>query len=97
MTIEMIASYVRLDYEELSDEEKQELETMLTAAKSFIYGYTGLTQEEADTHEDFPIVVYVLCQDMYDNRTLYVDKNNLNRVVDTILGMHSKNLIPEVI
>ena len=39
-------------------------------------------------------VVFILCQDMWDNRTLYVDKSNLNKVVDTILGMYSVNLLP---
>lgn len=46
-----------------------------------------------DAFEEFVIVVYVLCQDMYDNRSLYVDKTNLNKVVDTILGMHCTNLL----
>lgn len=46
-----------------------------------------------DAFEEFVIVVYVLCQDMHDNRSLYVDKNNLNKVVDTILGMHCVNLL----
>lgn len=46
-----------------------------------------------DAYPDFVIVVYILIQDMYDNRSFYVDKNNLNKVVDTILGMHSKNLL----
>jgi hypothetical protein len=46
-----------------------------------------------DAFEDFVIVVYVLCQDMYDNRSMYVEKNNLNKVVETILGMHCVNLL----
>lgn len=46
-----------------------------------------------DAFEDFVIAVYVLCQDMYDNRAMYVDSNNVNRVVDTILGMHCVNLL----
>ena len=48
---------------------------------------------QIDNYEDFVIVVYILAQDMYDNRTLYIEKNNLNKVVDTILGMHSVNLL----
>lgn len=47
-----------------------------------------------DAYEDFTIVVYILCQDMYDNRSLYIDESNLNKVVDTILGMHCTNLLP---
>jgi hypothetical protein len=46
-----------------------------------------------DAFEDFVIAVYVLCQDMYDNRSMYVDKTSMNRVVETILGMHSINLL----
>lgn len=46
-----------------------------------------------DAFEDFIIAVYVLCQDMYDNRSMYVDNANVNKVVETILGMHSVNLL----
>lgn len=46
-----------------------------------------------DAYSDFVIVVYVLVQDMYDTRTLYVDKDKSNKVVETILNMHSTNLL----
>lgn len=52
-------------------------------------------QTGLDAYEDFWIVVMVLCQDMYDNRTLSVDNENLNQTVKTILDMHSKNLLPK--
>ena len=89
----ILAEYLKLEYADLTVGEKAELNTLLGIAKVFILGYTGLTAIEVDTHDDFVIVVYVLVQDMYDNRILYVDKNNLNMVVDTILGMHSVNLL----
>lgn len=63
------------------------------AAESYILNYTGLTKEQADEKEDLYIAYMVLCQDMFDNRSMYVDKNNVNKVVDSILGMHSMNLI----
>lgn len=91
--IENIAEYLRLDIGDLSGYEKKELEIMLAAAKSFVKSYTGLANEAIDSHEDIAIVVLVLSQDMYDNRTLYVDSGNLNKIVDTILGMYSVNLI----
>ena len=69
------------------------LNTLLNVAKNFIINYTGRTSEELDNYQDFVIVVFVLCQDMWDNRTLYVDSKNLNNVVETILGMHSVNLL----
>lgn len=86
-----IANYIRLT--EASEEDKTFLANLIKIAIEFIKSYTGLTAEEIDKHEDFVIVVYVLCQDMYDNRILYVDKDNLNKVVETILGMHSVNLL----
>ena len=89
ITYKDIANYIRLT--EVSEEEKAFLTSLINIAKKFIEGYTGV--KNLDEHEDFVIVVYVLCQDMYDNRTLYVDKTNLNKVVETILGMHSENLL----
>lgn len=86
-----IADYIRLT--EISAEEEKLLTNLLIVAKEFIKSYTGLSVEEIDKHEDFYIVVFVLCQDMYDNRTLYVDKGNLNKVVETILGLHCVNLL----
>lgn len=93
ITNKELADYLILEYEDLTDGEKTELDTLLGISKAFIKGYTGLKDEEIDTHEDFIIVVYILVQDMHDNRTLYIEKNNLNKVVDTILGMHSVNLL----
>ncbi|QHI73788.1 head-tail connector protein [Aminipila terrae] len=86
-----IADYLRLEIDDLTENEKTTITNLLDIAKSFIKSYTGLS--DIDTHEDFVIVVYILVEDMYDNRTLYVDKNNLNKVVETVLGMHSTNLL----
>jgi hypothetical protein len=92
-----VAEYLKLESGEYTS---AELTALLTVSKNFISSYTGIpiTSEEEgikdlDDFEDFYIVVMVLCQDMYDNRSLYVDKNNLNKVVETILGMHSRNLL----
>lgn len=84
-----IANYIRL--EETDADDIATLNILLGVAKRFIIDYTG--QTDLDLHQDFVIVVFILCQDMWDNRTLYVDKLNLNKVVDTILGMHSVNLL----
>ena len=92
ITILDVANYIRVDLEY----EASNIETYLNVAKSYISSYTGIpvTNEEGESLDDFPdfvIVVYVLCQDMHDNRTLYVDKNNINKVVQTILDMHTRN------
>lgn len=91
ITYQDIADYLRLI--EIDNDDINTLNTLLNVAKNFIINYTGRTSEELDNYQDFVIVVFVLCQDMWDNRTLYVDSKNLNNVVETILGMHSVNLL----
>jgi hypothetical protein len=91
ITITHIADYLRLEQGEYTD---QEIQALIDVAKAYIKSYTGLDDVGIDLHDDFTIVVYILCQDMYDNRTLYVDKSNLNKVVETILSMYSTNLLP---
>jgi uncharacterized phage protein (predicted DNA packaging) len=91
ITVEDLADYLRID--ELTEDESNALSTMLEAAKSYIQHYTGRTDEELDNYADIVIVALVLVQDMYDNRTLYVDSSNVNTVVQSILGMHSINLL----
>lgn len=69
------------------------LSTLLTVAKVYVGEYTGRTIQDLDNYRDIIICVLVLVQDMYDNRTLYVDKGNVNKVVESILGLHSVNLL----
>lgn len=94
ITYSDIADYLRLS--EVTADDQNTLETLLSVATAFIANYTGQAQADLDNFPDFVIVVFILCQDMWDNRALYVDKSNLNKVVDTILGMHSINLLPAV-
>ena len=87
ITTQDIAEYIRLG--EIGDAEEKQLSTFLTVAKDYVKNYTGL--EDLDEYADLVIVVYILCQDMYDNRAMYIDKANPNKVVHTILDMHTRN------
>ena len=96
ITTNDIAKYLRLT--EVGQDELNELETYLKIAKNYIENYTGIPQESEDeeaetldSYSDFVIVVFVLCQDMYDNRVMYVDGKNINNTVKTILDMHTRN------
>lgn len=92
MTVSDIAEYCRIA--EPSEADNAFLQQALEASKAYIRSYTGLNNDSIDEHEDFVIVVYILTQDMYDNRSLYNDKKvSLNNTVETILGMHSVNLL----
>lgn len=88
-----VQDYLRLA--ELSTDDQNTITNMIGVATTFIQSYTG--QSDLDQFQDFVIVVFVLVQDMWDNRTLYVDNENLNYVVEAILGMHSTNLLPSAV
>ena len=89
-----LAEYLRVG--EVTESEEGFLNTIIGAAKSYMTKYTGLTAEQLDESSDIVIALLVLCQDMYDNRALYVDSANVNLAVQSILDMHSVNLLPSV-
>ncbi|WP_066316956.1 head-tail connector protein [Bacillus sp. FJAT-29814] len=64
-----------------------------TAGKSYIKNYTGLSYDQMDTKEDLTIVLFVLVNEMYDNRTFSVENDKVNPVIKSILDMHSINLL----
>lgn len=84
-----LAEYLRLD--EVTDDDERTLDNLLGVAKNYIKNYTG--KQDLDNSQDFVIVVFILVQDMWDNRVLYVDKNNVNQTVDSILSLHAVNLL----
>lgn len=92
ITYSDIASYLRLS--EISQDDQNYLTTLINISKDYISKYTGIEITDLDNYADLIIVVFVLCQSMYDVRSLYVDNSNLNNVVETILGMHQNNLLP---
>lgn len=92
ITYEDIADYIRLS--EITEDDQNYLTMLINISKDYILKYTGINEEDLDNYTDLIIVVFVLCQDMYDTRAMYVDNSNLNKVVETILGMHQNNLLP---
>ena len=89
ITAEIVAEYLRLD--ELTYRDINTLNMLISIATSFIESYTGV--DNLDKYPEFVIVVLILCQDMWDNRTMYVDSKDLNNTVQSILAMHSVNLL----
>lgn len=90
-----LAAFLRVG--EVTPYEEGFLNTIIGAATAYMCKYTGLTSEQLDESRDFVQVLLVLCQDMYDNRALYVDSANVNRMVQSILDMHSVNLLPSAV
>ena len=91
ITAQDVADYLRLT--EVDEGDENTLNTMIKVAKTYIEQYTGRSEAELDNYSDFVIVLLILCQDMWDNRVLYINTGNVNKVVDSILGLHSVNLL----
>lgn len=89
-----LAEFLRVG--EVTPSEDGFLKTIIGAATAYMCKYTGLDAAQLDGSQDFVFVLLVLCQDMYDNRALYVDSANVNLAVQSILDMHSVNLLPSV-
>lgn len=92
ITYQDLVEYIRIP--EITESDQMLLNSLLGVATAFIKNYTG--QTNLDNFPEYVIVVFILVQDMWDNRTLYVDTSNVNKVVDSILGIHSINLLPMV-
>ena len=105
ITIQDVADYLRLDDYKESDIEtylniaKSYISNYTGIPEASEYDeeyeydeYNEYEEEETlDSYADFVIVVYILCQDMHDNRCMYVNGGNVNRTVQTILDMHTRN------
>jgi uncharacterized phage protein (predicted DNA packaging) len=92
-----VIEYLRID---TVDFDANLLAAIMEASKKYISAYTGIAIESNDTtvetlddHPDFYIAYMALCQDMYDNRTIYTDKSNANKTVQSILDMHPRILL----
>lgn len=91
LSVNDLANYLRLTEIPVSDTTL--LSSILEAAKSYVLTYTGRDEDTADTFPEFTLAVLVLSEDLYDKRTYSVDKNEANKVVESILGMRSINLL----
>lgn len=86
-----LAEYLRLVDPTVDD--YKTLASLQGVAETYITQYTGKTIAQLDDYQDIVIAVMILVQDMWDNRSLYVETSNVNKVVESILGLHSGNLL----
>ena len=91
ITIDAVREYANLG--DLDTSEQNLITSYIGIAKRYIKSYTGLDDEGMDEYQDLVIVALILIQDMWDNRSLYVDSTNINRVCQSILDLHSINLL----
>ena len=93
MKLSDLLKQCRLEADYLAEGETEYLENLKKAAIEYVKSFTGLSLAQLEEHEDITIAVLVLVSDMYDNRQVYVDRNNTNRTVDTILNMYRINFL----
>lgn len=93
VTLQYLVDYARID--DPTEVEIRELKEMKKQAVAQIQSYTGLTEEELDQHEDITQALVLLIMDAFDNRNLYIEgkASNINKAVESILSMHSINLL----
>ena len=89
----VLLRYLRLVPEYVDDVEQTTIKLMHEAAVSHLCEAYGITKEYMDECPDIAIAVLILVRDLYDNRTLYVDKSNVNRAVSSIMASHNHNLL----
>lgn len=86
-----LAEYLHIT--DATEEDNNTLTSLLGVANAYVTQYTGHTIEELDALADMVVVILILVQDMWDNRTMYVDTSNANKVVESILNLHLVNFL----
>jgi gp6-like head-tail connector protein len=89
ITIEDLKDYANVVY----SEDDQLFNNILVAARMFVKGFTGLSDNQLDLHEDLSMAVFILSNDLYDNRSYIVEGDNVNPVVSAILNLHAVNFL----
>ena len=92
ITVQALADYMRIA--DPSDADDTLLAAIIKAVPAYMSKYTGLSAADLDKSPDMVIAALCLAQDMYDNRSIYADTSTPNRTVQSILDMHSVNLLP---
>lgn len=92
ITVQALADYLRLA--DPSDADNALLAAIIKASAAYMVKYTGLSAVQLDESPDMVVAALCLAQDMFDNRSMYVDSANPNLTAQSILDMHSVNLLP---
>lgn len=95
-----VALFLRLEEGEYNEAGMQ---AVMAAARQYIVSYTGLPEtaeegETIDSYEDLTFAYLVICRELWDNRTMDVQtvgagRLQANKVIDSILSMHARNLV----
>ncbi len=96
MKISELTAGIVKDYCGISDDNSDDIieKVLLPAAREYIKGYTGLTAEQCDEHEDLSIACMILVNDMFSQRDYTISMHRqISPTVKTILGMYAVNYL----
>lgn len=96
MKVSELTAGIIKDYCGISDNDSDDIieKLLLPAARKYITGYTGLTAEQCDEHDDLAVACMVLVNDMFSQREYTISPGRqLSPTVRTILGMYSVNYL----
>ena len=94
-----VVIYMRVDEAEKDGFENVkadlEIKMILDAAKAFVRGQTGLTDEEMDQYEDLTIAVCMVAAEFYDTRAYHLEasKVTVNPAAAAIINQHCRTLL----
>lgn len=93
MKISEVTTELLINYCNAYEEDSTLLTIFKDASISHIKAYTGLDEEKINKLDDLTIALLVLVNSMFDSRGIECDKGKCNSILDSILGLHSNNLI----
>ena len=82
--VPFVAQYLNLIIDEEEPMLQAELEAYISAAKSYLINYSGLTEEQIDEMEFMAFPVLLLIADMYENKSMEGFKHH-NRTFDSFV------------
>lgn len=94
MRLSDLTAAIVKDYCGISDDDSDDIinNALLPAAKAYIIGYTGLTAEECDAHDDLTVACMVLVNDMFTSRDYTLSSHRqVSPTVRTILSLYAAN------
>ena len=89
LTIDDLKEYLNVSF----NADDKLLNLILKASKNYVKSYTGLIESDLDNNNSFDIAILILGSEMYENRSFTVQNDKVNKVIQSILDMHSVNLI----
>lgn len=89
LDIAMVKLYLKVEF----NDDDMLIQLIIDGAKGYLKSYTGLDDIMIDTKEDLTLGLLALITDMYENRSFTIEQDKVNKIIDSMLSLHSINLL----